>query len=129
MAQKHARCQVLLKLFLISPSITRSTNFSDLADIIFALLILNDKPTGMMNRKANEECSCLSIKALLKLMSVIVQAHDHGALTLSVCVLSESSFPRCFLFRSRGVFHFLPVLPQSWSGFLHVFQLYEIDCV
>ncbi len=43
-----------------------------------------------------------------------------------MCVLSESSFPGCFLFRSRGVFHFLPALPQSWSGFLHVFQLYEI---
>lgn len=28
-------------------------------------------------------------------------------------ILSESSFPGCFLFRSRGVFHFLPALTQS----------------
>lgn len=44
---------------------------------------------------------------------------------MCVCVLSESSFPVCFLFRSRGVFHFLPALPQSRSGFLHVFQRNE----
>ena len=58
---------------------------------------------------------------------VSVQVHNDWAVALWLCVcvcvhacvsacvrvLSESSFPGCFLFRSRGVFHFLPALPQS----------------
>lgn len=43
-----------------------------------------------------------------------------------VYILSESSFPGCFLSRSRGVFHFLPPLHQSCSGFLPVFHFHDL---
>ncbi len=65
---------VLRTFSLVSPSITRSTHFSDWAEIIFAELTLTDKLMGMMNWKANgghscEFTCCLSIKALHKFMS------------------------------------------------------------
>lgn len=41
-----------------------------------------------------------------------VQPHRAFSVDVWVHILSESSFPGCFLFRSRGVFHFLPALAQ-----------------